>query len=316
MSNSSMSRIAYKARNLVARTAGPAGLFAALRFMTRDRPRILMYHRFSKAEKWNKVSVERFREQVRYLKSRFELVTMRELGLQLQSGGIKPRQAAITVDDGYADFCELALPVLVEEDVPATFFVTTRFVDGEIWLWPDKLEFVLDRCISDPSVRCEKWSAYVDLLLDMTPPERDRWLEDFARREKIVVPDTPTDDYAACSWEQIREASESGVEIGAHTRVHPRLTNLSDALLEHEVAGSKADIESRLGGPVSSFCFPNGAPDDYDERVERAVEQAGYLSSVAAHHDGKLGGRFSLRRLGVGNARFEFTKSVSGSRFL
>jgi peptidoglycan/xylan/chitin deacetylase (PgdA/CDA1 family) len=38
----------------------------------------------------------------------------------------------VTVDDGYRDFAEVAMPLLKKYEVPATPFVTTRFVDREI----------------------------------------------------------------------------------------------------------------------------------------------------------------------------------------
>ena len=76
-------------------------------------------------------------------KKHFPLVTLANLAGQIKSGIVEPGQAVITVDDGYRDFYDIAFPVLREEGVPATFFVTTGFIDGQIWLWPDLLEYAL-----------------------------------------------------------------------------------------------------------------------------------------------------------------------------
>jgi peptidoglycan/xylan/chitin deacetylase (PgdA/CDA1 family) len=72
---------------------------------------------------------------------------------------------------------------------------------------------------------------------------------------------------------QIRAWHAAGMEVGAHSRTHPRLTGCTDAELQDEIAGSKADLEALTGHPVTQFCYPYG---DVDERVAAATRQAGY----------------------------------------
>lgn len=73
--------------------------------------------------------------------------------------------------------------------------------------------------------------------------------------------------------EQVRAWHAAGMEVGAHSRTHPRLTGCSDAELRDEIAGSKADLEALIGQPVTQFCYPYG---DLDERVVAATRQASY----------------------------------------
>lgn len=72
---------------------------------------------------------------------------------------------------------------------------------------------------------------------------------------------------------QIRAWHAAGMEVGAHSRTHPRLTGCTDAELQDEIAGSKADLEALTGQPVTQFCYPYG---DVDERVAAATRHAGY----------------------------------------
>lgn len=72
---------------------------------------------------------------------------------------------------------------------------------------------------------------------------------------------------------QIRAWHAADMEVGAHSRTHPRLTGCTDAELQDEIAGSKADLEALTGQPVTQFCYPYG---DVDERVAAATRQAGY----------------------------------------
>lgn len=75
------------------------------------------------------------------------------------------------------------------------------------------------------------------------------------------------------SWEQIGALADSGWEIGSHTRSHPRLTQIDDARLDDELAGSREVCEQRLGRPCRTIAYPYG---DYDARVAAAAERAGY----------------------------------------
>ena len=80
------------------------------------------------------------------------------------------------------------------------------------------------------------------------------------------------------SWEQLAELAELGWEIGSHTRIHSRLTGLSDEELHEQLWGSKNEIERRLGLPCRTIAYPYG---DCDRRVAAAAEACGYEAGAA-----------------------------------
>ena len=88
--------------------------------------------------------------------------------------------------------------------------------------------------------------------------------------------DTELTGRALMSREDLLALAGAGIEIGAHTRTHPRLPSLPPAQLEEEVAGSRADLEKLLDKPVVSFSYPYGA---VDEVVEAAAQEAGFLGA-------------------------------------
>lgn len=77
--------------------------------------------------------------------------------------------------------------------------------------------------------------------------------------------------------EQVRAWQAAGMEVGAHSRTHPHLPACSDADLQAELAGSKADLEALTGAPVTQFCYPYG---DLDARVAEAARAAGYRAAT------------------------------------
>jgi peptidoglycan/xylan/chitin deacetylase (PgdA/CDA1 family) len=79
------------------------------------------------------VSASNFREQMRFLKENYEIVSMDQLVTLLQnSQPIPSRVVAVTVDDGFQDFYVYGFPILRQYAIPATVFLPTGFIDGDI----------------------------------------------------------------------------------------------------------------------------------------------------------------------------------------
>lgn len=74
-------------------------------------------------------------------------------------------------------------------------------------------------------------------------------------------------------WDEAKQLSQAGWEIGSHTVTHPHLTSLSDEDLEHEMVESRRQLERRLGRPCTSIAYPYG---DWDDRTLVAARRAGY----------------------------------------
>ena len=77
--------------------------------------------------------------------------------------------------------------------------------------------------------------------------------------------------------EQLRQWIDGGQEIGAHTRHHVKLSQVSTQDAAQEIAFSKSELESVTGSPVRHFCYPYG--DFTQEHVDMA-RAAGYMSAT------------------------------------
>ena len=87
--------------------------------------------------------------------------------------------------------------------------------------------------------------------------------------------------------DQIKVWHAAGMEVGAHSRTHPRLSKCSADELQTELAGSKADLELLTGAPVTQFCYPYG---DLDASVAKAVRSAGYMAATTVQRGRALPG--------------------------
>ncbi len=80
------------------------------------------------------------------------------------------------------------------------------------------------------------------------------------------------------SWQQLRDLSDLGWEIGAHSVDHSQLDVLRPAALREQIRGSRSGLQDHMGLPVESFAYPHGY---HSGRVRREVIAAGFLSACA-----------------------------------
>jgi len=104
--------------------------------------RILLYHRIADVKDdpyLLSVSPKNFSDQIQFLKTNFNLVSLGTLILDLKNSRLKNRTIAITFDDGYEDNFSNALPILEKLNAPATIFITAGKIDSpESFYWDEK----------------------------------------------------------------------------------------------------------------------------------------------------------------------------------
>ena len=306
-----------------------AGLLTSFRLANRDKALIVTYHRFSEKSQGVNTSARVFRQQLDYLTSHYTIVPLSELTERLESGNdLPPGLAAITIDDGYRDAYEIAFPILQQYRAHATLFVVTDFLDRKIWLWTDKLRFIIEQTratrfettiddrplqlqLSGRASRLEAATVITSHLKALPDETKEVTIKRIASSLRVEIPDLPTRDCDSITWEQAREMSSAGIEIGSHTVTHPILTNINDERLEAELRESKARLEAKLDRKAELFCYPNG---NYDARVKGAAANAGYRSAVTVEIGLNPAGcdLMRLRRVHTEQDFTRFLQSTSG----
>ena len=100
-------------------------------------------------------------------------------------------------------------------------------------------------------------------------------------------------------WEELVELDRSSpLRFGAHTRTHPNLLALDEDEAREEIAGSKRELEERIGREVTVFCYPAGL---YGERERHLVAEAGFRAAVSCERGVNTAStdRFALKRIQV-----------------
>ena len=101
---------------------------------------------------------------------------------------------------------------------------------------------------------------------------------DFVGSQRVRPSYGPMAQYDAevCCWDDLEALVSAGMEIGAHTHTHRRLSQIAPQEMENEVASPRRILASRLGCPVVSMAYPHGDRRSFSDQVVQAVAQAGY----------------------------------------
>jgi len=113
----------------------------------------------------------------------------------------------------------------------------------------------------------------------------------------LAGPDT---GLSIMDWSELAEVAAAGIEVGSHGHTHLEMDVLRAGRQRAEVALSRRILQTRLGQPVRSFCYPHG----YNSAATRAaVRDAGFDSAceVGFGLHRRDGDRFAIRRLIVTN---------------
>ncbi|HUG68964.1 MAG TPA: polysaccharide deacetylase family protein [Pirellulaceae bacterium] len=88
---------------------------------------VIYYHRVADytPNDWT-ISNARFNSEIDWLQANFDLVSLDEAQRRIREGNTRA-SVTITFDDGYAENCERALPLLIGRRIPCTYFVTSYY---------------------------------------------------------------------------------------------------------------------------------------------------------------------------------------------
>jgi peptidoglycan/xylan/chitin deacetylase (PgdA/CDA1 family) len=321
-------------REYLARALGRLGALNLLeRAVATRRPAlvVLTYHRIAEpgADSFYDPVVsatpKSFRAQVTWLRNHIRIVTLKELESMIRSGARWREPAAfLTFDDGYRDNFDVAVPILREWSVPATFFIPTDFLESPKLPWWDHVAYVIKQsrvqrlnlkrspiglgpALSidlDSVPRFRAITTIIRTILDGTIADVPWFLEQLAVQADVAVDQAGLSRALFMNWEQVRNLADSsaGLTVGSHGHSHQALARLDEESQCRELAFSKQILENRLGHEVPALAYPYGWAGTYTLTTKRAAAKTGYRLAFASR-DGvnRLGvlDPFEISRLGV-----------------
>jgi peptidoglycan/xylan/chitin deacetylase (PgdA/CDA1 family) len=328
--------VQYK-RELIARALDQLRVTTLLEQATwAQRPGItvLTYHRIAEPstdlfyDPVISATVQSFRQQIDWLHTHFQVLTLDEFLAQLdcRSPGYK-RAALLTFDDGYRDNFDIAAQILLERNIPATFFISSGFLSSPRLPWWDHVAYVLKQTqlphltVQRDSLkkraplaidlttmrRADAIALVIRAFLDETIPDEPWFLTELAACAEVQIDSKQLANTLFMSWNQLRQLTRQSqnLSIGSHTATHRRLASLNSNSQQSELVESKRLLEIQLDREISALAYPYGWLGTYTAETKQLAVQAGYrvafTSRQGLNHYTSFD-RYELNRLGVGQA--------------
>jgi peptidoglycan/xylan/chitin deacetylase (PgdA/CDA1 family) len=255
---------------------------------------VLIYHRvLSQADPLlrDEPDAAAFAGQMDLIRQNFNVLPLTDAVRRLASRALPARAVCITFDDGYANNCDVALPILSARGIPATVFVAPGFLSGGRMFNDTVIESIrrappeLDLThIGLPRFQLHNVESRLAAIASILPalkylPPQDRLERAAAIADRVGV-ELPAD--LMLTEEQVRHLYRGGIEIGAHTVNHPILAKLDDTAARREISDSRSLLQEIIGAPVKTFAYPNGGPGrDYTGRDVALAREAGFELAVS-----------------------------------
>lgn len=269
---------------------------------------IIMYHYVRDAEKTpfpeiHGIKPDRFKKQLKNLQERYKIISIEDVrGAINHQSALPPKSCVLSFDDGLKDHYKNVFPILKESGLCGAFFPITMALEGgvanvhkihfllaKIGTRPIVSEFnsflnmadiaiqkkfiVDDKKKLDPRYKFDDTlTANLKVILQLFPEKlKTEFLNKIFAKYLGDEGEFSRELYLAES--EIREMSDAGMTIGAHTHSHMRLDMLPKDEMREELKKSKEILQRVAGRPVNIVSYPYG---NYNQDTIAILKELGY----------------------------------------
>lgn len=248
---------------------------------------VLLYHRVSNLnfDPWKlAIAPEEFDNHMRYIRDNYNIMRFED-----DWSNINEKTIIVTFDDGYADNFYNAIPILKKYDIPATFFISTNNIGTNLEFWWDELATMF-YYINKHKIKFDyRGKAYnlekIDgvrkacmevrnILMNMNSEKRREELNMLHDRMSIPIQGNDM-NRTMNQWEIQQLTKFNNISIGAHTKSHTKLSQLSVDSQKEEINESKEILEKISGQKIEIFSYPFGEDEDYTEQTVEILKTCG-----------------------------------------
>jgi peptidoglycan/xylan/chitin deacetylase (PgdA/CDA1 family) len=198
-----------------------------------------------------------------------------------------PNTVALTFDDGYQDNYSIAANILTDLNIPASFFLATRFIEHSINYYPSSLNAVWDThktyrtiptAIKNSPIEkllleeidyfgaLQKLSAYEPKILWDLSILLDTAQRNLAPVDALELPMSVSEVASLVSSDLF--------SIGPHTATHPRMSSIPPEEAILDFAESIETVAKWGGSKTMYFPYPFGQRSDFNSLLEGKINSS------------------------------------------
>lgn len=294
--------VKYSVKNIVAYFLYYTGvLFYLKNKKLSDKLIVLTYHRILPMEKIDEsfsntgiiVKPETFDKHLDFLQKQFKITTIDSFYSIINSGKTSSSPSClITFDDGWVDNYLYGFPILKKNNLPATIFLPTGYMENNDLFWQEKLCRLIYMLVSKnakeannllanhgveienitPSLLKVEIKECVNKLKSRPYKDIDNLIQEISKILEYTGSETHIDQYM--NWNHIREMSKYNISFESHAHSHKILTRLEKDAVKDELLKSAEIIGRELDKKVKYIAYPNG---DSDSEIQELAQANGYL---------------------------------------
>lgn len=185
----------------------------------------------------------------------------------------------LTFDDGFREIHDIIAPILIEEGVPATFFLVQKFIDNKEIFYGNKSSLLIELCKQNDKIKEKIESILESTEYFMTTVFDTLKMVDYKKR---MILDTVAqqigydfEEYARCkkpylTTGQVSNLLKMGFTIGGHSIDHPYYSDLSLSEQLHQTISSVQYLRDRHSLNYGVFAFPhsdNGVSKEFFNQI-------------------------------------------------
>ena len=231
-------------------------------------------------------------------KRKFNFVSVEDIAESIRNNEPLPeRSVAFSLDDGYWDQVEATGIVFAHFDCPATYFVTTGFINGDLWFWDAKIHYLVESASESQLndlmalfphlnfsgvARSDVAPMIVFDLTSLSIVDIENTIANLSSRLVVDIPEKVPDKYRGTTWQRLKDMERMGLKVGPHTYSHPLLSRENDEKSRAEILRSKEELALHISNPINVFCYPVGRMQDFGARDMEIVKDLGFAGAVSA----------------------------------
>jgi len=205
-------------------------------------------------------SLSLFSKYIRYIRNRFNLISVSKAFEMLDNKSVNDRYACITFDDGDSSIEDI-IPYLIENNIPASFFLNTAYIDDKK-IDPFRVaNYLVNANLENINITKSQICGWVKILRHSRKLDEYNYAKNKLLNLNYLMPDEHHSFYVRSRF--LFDIKNDLINFGLHGYEHDRFILLSR---DEQKTSLIKNIEfvGKLHGYKPLFAIPFGRPRDWN----------------------------------------------------